>query len=451
MISLYRMCPLLSIVRRTLGPGLRFARQGLLCLLVLTGTAAAQSVIELDRIVAVVNEDVIVETELNERVRTIKSQLRQAGTPLPPEDVLEKQVLERLVLERLQLQLAEANGIRVEDEELNQAVETVAARNNLNLTQFREILERDGFDFAKFREDMRAEILIARVQQRQLQSRITISDRDIDNYLATLEQQGGGESEYFLQHILISVPEAASADQIAEARKRAEDVLLQVRNGADFAEVAVAQSDGQQALEGGGLGWRKRVDLPTMFADEVTALKKGEVTEPIKSSSGFHLVKLTDVRGDAGRHVVKQTRARHILVRPNELTTTEQAKVRLEQLKIRIENGEDFAELARAHSDDRGSALQGGELGWVNPGDTVPTFEEVMNGLAPGQVSDPFETRFGWHVVQVLERREFDDTDQARRTKAAELIRKRKMDEELQNWLRQIRDEAYVELRLEER
>lgn len=415
------------------------------------GVAGAQTVVELDRIVAVVNDDVIVESELGTRVRTIKAQLRQAGTPLPPENVLEQQVLERLVLERLQIQIAEVNGIRVEDENLNQAVQAVARQNNLTLAQFREILERDGFDFAKFREDMRNEMLIARLRQRQVENRISVTDRDIDNYLATVEQQGGGENEYLLQHILIAVPEAASSDKIAEARAKAEDLVARLRDGANFSEMAVAESDGQQALEGGSLGWVKSANLPTIFAEAVPGLKQGEITDPIRSPSGFHIVKMADIRGDAGRHMVSQTKVRHILVRPDELTTPEEARVRLEQLRLRIENGEDFNELARAHSDDRGSALQGGDLGWVNPGGTVPKFETVMNSLAPGEVSEPFDTQFGWHIMQVLERREFDDTEQARRAKAAEVLRKRRMDEELQNWLRQIRDEAYVELRLEER
>lgn len=446
------MSLIVSMIRRAF----RFATRsaglpGLFFFAAFAGGAGAQSVIELDRIVAVVNDDVIVESELASRARTIKAQLRQAGTPLPPEEVLEQQVLERLVLERLQIQIAEANGIRVEDETLNQAVQAVARQNNLTLAEFRDILERDGFDFAKFREDMRNEILIARVQQRQVEHRISVTDRDIDNYLATRKQQGGGESEYLLQHILIAVPEAASSEEIAMARAKAGDVAAKLRDGADFSELAVAVSDGQQALEGGNLGWVSSANLPTVFADEVRKLKMGEITDPVRSSSGFHIVKVADIRGDAGRHVVSRTKARHILVRPNELTTADEAKVRLEQLRLRIENGEDFGDLARAHSDDRGSALQGGDLGWINPGGTVPRFEAVMNDLAPGEVSEPFETRFGWHIMQVLERREFDDTEQARRAKAAEVLRKRKKDEELQNWLRQIRDEAYVELRLEVR
>ncbi|HSS63526.1 MAG TPA: SIMPL domain-containing protein [Gammaproteobacteria bacterium] len=411
----------------------------------------APPIIELDRIVAVVNDDVIVESELQARMRLVKDQLRQGGTALPPEDVLGKQVLERLILERLQIQIAERAGMRVEEETLNKAVEQVARQNNLDVSQFKQILERDGFDFARFREDIRNEILISRLQQRQVQNRITVTDRDIDNYVSTLEKQGTDASAYRLSHILVAVPEAASSEAIADARRQAERVVEQLRNGADFARLAVSQSDGQQALQGGDLGWRNGSELPTIFADVVPEMRKGEISDPIKSSSGFHVVQLADVRGDAGRHVVVQTRARHILVRPNEVTSDAEAKTRLEQLRVRIENGDDFEELARAHSDDRGSALQGGDLGWVNPGDTVPDFQSVMDTIPAGGLSEPFKTRFGWHLVQVLERREFDDTEKVKRARAADQIRQRKMDEELQNWLRQIRDEAYVELRLDER
>ncbi len=410
----------------------------------------APPIIELDRIVAVVNDDVIVESELQARMRLVKDQLSQSGTALPPEEVLGKQVLERLVLERLQIQIAERAGMRVEEETLNKAVEQVARQNNLDVAQFKQILERDGFDFARFREDIRKEILISRLQQRQIKNRITVSDRDIDNYISTLEKQGTDASAYRLSHILVAVPEAASSEAIAEARRQAEQVVEKLRNGTDFAKLAVAQSDGQQALQGGDLGWRNGSELPTIFADLVPKMSKGEISDPIKSSSGFHVVQVADVRGDAGRHVIVQTHARHILVRPNEVTTDAEAKARLVQLRDRIENGENFEELARAHSDDRGSALQGGDLGWVNPGDTVPAFENVMKNLPAGGLSEPFQTRFGWHIVQVLERREFDDTEKVKRARAADQIRQRKMDEELQNWLRQIRDEAYVELRLDE-
>ena len=407
-------------------------------------------VIELDRIVAVVNNDVIVESELGSRMRLVKEQLRQGGTALPPDDVLKKQVLERLVLERLQIQIAERNGMRVEEETLNQAVDRVAKQNNFTLAQFKDILERDGFDFARFREDIRNEILISRLQQRQVQNRITVTDRDIDNYLSTMEKQGADASAYQISHILVAVPEAASSETIADAQKKAEAIVDELRNGADFAKVAVAESDGQQALQGGDLGWRDGSELPTIFADVVPKMSKGEISDPIKSSSGFHVIKLMDVRGAAGRYVIIQTRARHILVRPNEVTSEAEAKARLQQLLTRIENGEDFMELARTNSDDRGSALQGGDLGWVNPSDTVPEFQIVMDKIPVGGVSEVFQTRFGLHIVQVLERRQFDDTEKIKRAQALEQIRRRKLDEELQNWLRQIRDEAYVELRLDE-
>jgi peptidyl-prolyl cis-trans isomerase SurA len=415
--------------------------------------AAAQSaprVIELDRIVAVVNDDVIVRSELEARTRLVKDQLRQSGTAPPPEDVLGKQVLERLILERLQIQIAERAGMRVEDETLNKAVEQVARQNNLNVSQFKQVLERDGFDFAKFRQDVRNEILISRLQQRQLQNRITVSDRDIDNYLSTLQTQGTDASAYRLLHILVAVPEAASSQDIARARREAEQIVEELRNGSDFAKLAVSRSDGQQALQGGDLGWRDGSELPTIFADVVPKMSRGGISDPIKSSSGFHVVQLADVRGAAGQHLVVQTHARHILVRPNEVTSDAEAMARLEQLRVRIVNGDAFEELARAHSDDRGSALQGGDLGWVNPGDTVPDFETTMNDTPVGSLSEPFKTRFGWHLVQVLDRREFDDTVKVKRSRAADQLRQRKMDEELQNWLRQIRDEAYVELRLDQ-
>jgi peptidyl-prolyl cis-trans isomerase SurA len=282
-----------------------------------------------------------------------------------------------------------------------------------------------------------------------VENRITITDRDIDNFLATAERQGGEESEYLLQHILIALPEEPSSEQIAKGSARADRVMSQLQGGADFAEVAAEESDGQQALEGGNLGWLKTADLPTIFADVVPTLGEGEIAEPLRSSSGFHIVKVAEIRGGAGRHLITQTSARHILVKPDELTTEAEAVSRLQMLKIRVENGEDIGELARAHSDDRGTAIQGGDLGWLSPGDTVPNFERMIDSMEVGDVSEPFETQFGWHIVKVFDRREHDDTEQVKRANAAEQIRRRKMNEELQNWLRQLRDEAYVELRLD--
>lgn len=426
----------------------------LLSLLLITPAQSSRAafeapVEELDRIVAVVNDDVIVLSELENRIRSIKAHLRQNGTPVPPRAVLQKQVLERLILDRLQRQMAEQLGIRVDDESLNRTLQTMAERNGLGLRQFRDVLEKDGYNFAKFREQVRDEMLISQVQQRQVENRIHVSEREIDSFLATRAKQGNPEHQYRLGHILIAVSETASTAQIAAARERANEVLKRLRDGASFATQAVAVSDGQQGLQGGDLGWRKGVELPTLFADTVRAMEVGDIHGPLRSPSGFHIVTLVDKRGD-GRHIVTQTHTRHILIRTDELTSDAKAETQLSQLKERIEQGEDFAVLARSHSDDPSSAGKGGDLGWVSGGDMVPAFEEVMDNLDAGQISDPFRTPFGWHIVEVLDRRKHDETESVRRAKAKEQIRQRKQEEELQNWVRQLRDEAYVQLRLVE-
>lgn len=424
------------------------------CALTLSSAIAAPPAIpggsvEIERIVAIVNEDVIVESELDNRLRTIRARLREAGTPTPAEPVLRRQVLERLIVDRLQLQLAEHLGIRVDDESLNRALRQMAQRNGLHLAQFRDILERDGYDFPTFREEIRNEMLISQVQQRQVETRIRVTDREIDTYLATRTQQGNPENAYHLAHILVAVPEAASATDIATAERQANDVLDALRRGASFAGQAVAYSAGQQALQGGDLGWRKEPELPTVFAEVVPQMGVGEVRGPIRSPSGFHIIKLLETRGEE-RHIVRQTRARHILIRPSDIAGDAEVEARLEQLRERLSQGESFAELARAHSEDPSSAAKGGELGWVNPQDMVPEFQAVMDSLKPNQISQPFRTQFGWHIVQVLERRAHDDTEEVRRTRAKEQIRDRKAEEEMESWLRQLRDEAYVELRLED-
>jgi peptidyl-prolyl cis-trans isomerase SurA len=433
---------------------LQLSARSLIVLFVAAGTvvctsATAQSIAELDRIVAVVNSDVIVESQLDKRVRRIRAELREKGTTPPNVSALERQVLDRLILDRLQLQIAKENGLRVEDEELNQTIDRIAAGNKLSLREFRDVLERDGLPFSRFRAQVRDEILLSRVRQRSVERRVKVSPREIDNFLATMKSQGGQVNEYNLSHILIAIPEAASAEQISTAKDRATQVLTRARNDEDFAALAAEFSDGQQALQGGDLGWRKSAELPTIFADAVPGLKPGDASELIRSPSGFHIVKMHDLRGDS-KFVVTQTRARHILMRPNDILSDQQLRVRLTQLRVRIENNESFEEIARASSDDTVSASSGGDLGWLNPGATVPEFERTMKTLADGEISEPFRTQFGWHIVQVLERREHDDTEQVKRTRAATQIRKRKVDEEVQNWLRQIRDEAYVELRLEE-
>ena len=406
-------------------------------------------IIELDRIVAIVNDDVIVLSELTNRIRTVKAQLVSDGVAMPPEYILQKQVLDRLVVDRLQIQIGQSNGIRVDDDTLNRAVEDIAKGNNLSLREFRGILERDGYDFAKFREQIRNEILISRVRQRNVNSRVTVSDRDVDNYLATLEKQGGSDDEFRIGHILISLREDAPAEDVESVRLRALDMIAQLRAGADFADMAVAQSDGQQSLDGGDLGWRKAAELPTLFAETAPNMAKGDVSEPIRSGSGFHIIKLTGLRG-GDRYVVTQTKVRHILVRIDELNTDTQVKDLLERIRERLVNDEPFGDLAIVYSDDTISASKGGELGWVNSGDMVADFETVMDGLQSGEISAPFTTQYGWHIMQVTDRRQHDGTEQNKRAKAMTQIRARKTEDEMQEWLSQIRDEAYVEYRLEE-
>jgi len=409
----------------------------------------APEIVEIDRIIAVVNNDVIVQSEMLTRMRVVIEQLEKSGVPAPPRDVLEKQVLEQLILDRLQMQIAASTGIRVDDEALNRQIADIARRNNLTLREFRDILQRDGFVFAAFREEIRRELVKSRVQQRQVQDRVQVTDRDIDNFLATRDKQGGENPEYRLGHILVAVPDGASPEELADAKDEAEDIIARLRAGANFGRTAAAESDGQQALEGGDLGWRKGGELPTLFEEVAPKLEKGGVSDVIRSSSGFHIIKLIDVRG-AERHVINQTHARHILVKTNEVLSANAARSRLRVLRARILNGADFTELAKASSDDPGSAVKGGDLGWLNPGDTIPPFEKTMNSLEVGVISEPFETQFGWHIVQVMGRRDRDSTEEVRRAKAAEALQKRKVDEELQSWFRQIRDEAYIEYRLDE-
>lgn len=404
--------------------------------------------VELDRIVAVINDDVVMQSELLEKVRTIKGQLREQGTPLPPTSILEKQVLDRLILTKLQIQMAENTGIRVDDESLNRTISNIAAENQLSLGQFREILESDGYSYDKFREDIRNEILISRLQQRQVDNRVSISEREIENHLETQEHQGNLEIEYKISHILLALPEEPSAEDFDKLKAKADKILEELRSGADFANISSAHSDGQQASRGGDLGWRKSSQIPTLFANFVADMNKGDVSELIKSPSGYHIIRLDDVRSSE-KHVITQTHVRHILLRPDELTSEDDIKLRLEQLKIRIDGGDDFAELARGHSNDTVSAAEGGDLGWVSPGDLVPQFEQVMNELPQGQVSEPFKSQFGWHIIQVLGNREHDSTEDVKRARAREAIRQRKIQEARENWLREMRDDAYVEYRLD--
>ena len=415
--------------------------------LTLFASSQTENIIPLESIAAIVNDDIISNGELVRKMSEIKDQLQQSDTPLPPDAVLRQRVLENLITQHLQLQIAQRIGIRVDDETLNRAVHNIAAQNSLSLEQFRDVLEKDGYDYTRFRESLRNDIVINRLRQRQIDNRVTVSEEEIDNFLANLKAQGATDQAYHLGHILIAVPEAAKPEQIQAARQEAEQILEKLRAGADFAQTAVSHSDDPQALQGGDLGWRKAGQLPSLFADIVVKMQPGEISNLIRSPSGFHIITLLGKR-DEQSQMITQTRARHILMRPTELISEQEIRERLLQLKQRIEAGDDFASLARSNSEDPGSAATGGDLGWIDPGTMVPEFEQQMNKLEINQISEPFKSRFGWHIVQVLERRNHDDQGKTRRARVRELIRQRKIEQETQNWLRQLRDEAYVENRL---
>lgn len=413
-----------------------------------SGRVAAASPLEADHIVAVVNSEVITRHDLDIRLESALRQLRAQGTPLPPQDQLERQMLERLVMERLQLQYAQETGIKPDDVQLDQAIARIAAGNNLSLPEFRKALEADGIAFATFREEIRNEMSIVRLREREVDSKLIISEGEIDNYLAN-QAAGSGSQEYQLAHILLRAPESASPEQLQKLRQRAEEALQRARGGENFAELSAAYSDAPDALQGGSLGWRQRDRLPALYAEAVSALQPGQVSGLLRSSAGFHIVKLLETRGGNAPASILQTRARHILVRISEVVSEAEARRKLEIVRERIVNGVDFAEQARLYSQD-GSAAKGGDLGWLNPGDTVPEFERAMDALKPNELSEVVKSPFGMHLIQLLERRERDVSAERQRAVARQALRERKLDEAYQDWLRQLRDRSYVENRLDE-
>jgi len=425
-----------------------FVRTGLILLAMLSviGPLRAEPV-ALDGIVAVVNESAIARSELDSELQAVKLQLRQQSPQLPPDDVLRSQVLDRLIMKKLQQQLAESNNIIVDDNTLNRALSTIAQQNNISLDTLRSVLEKDGLDFNAYREQIRFEILQQRLRQRFVNNRIVISETEVEQFIAQQKTQGRQDDEFRIGHILISLPEAPSAEDIAKARERGEKILAMLKEGQDFAQVAISHSDGQLALSGGDLGWRKLGELPSLFANVAAEMDVGDVSGLIRSPSGFHIITLAEHRGGS-RHMVNQTKVRHILIKTNEIVDDAAARQRLLDLKQRLENGEDFAELARANSDDTGSAAKGGELGWANPGDMVPAFEEMMDKMQEGIVSEPFQSRFGWHILEVEGRRQYDDTEQFIHNQARQQLFQRKAAEEEELWLRRLHDEAYIEIRL---
>ena len=404
----------------------------------------------LDRIVAVVNTEVITQRDLAERITLIEAQLRRQGTPVPPRDVLERQVLERMIMDRVQVQFARETGVRVEDLQIDRTVQMIADQNKLTLADFRRALERDGVSYDRFREDIRMEILISRLREREVDSKIQIGETDVDNFLQEL-QGGDAGAQFNLSHILVRVPENASPEQIDARLRRAQEALTKARGGADFGQLAVIYSDAPDALQGGGMGWRERDRMPELFVDAVLKLQPGELSDILRSPAGFHILKLNERRGGGGAFIVEQTRVRHILARVNELVSEAEARRKITLLRQRVTEGANFAELARLNSDDTGSASRGGELGWVVPGDLVPEFERAMEALKVEEISAPVRTPFGFHIIQVEERRRADLSADRKRIEARRVLRDRRADEAYQEWLRQLRDRAYVDYRLEER
>ena len=408
------------------------------------------TVVSVDRVVAVVNDEALTQYELDDARRIVQQQLKQQKVQPPAADVLDKQVLERLITQRALLQEAKEGGVKIDDSQVERAIQRIAQENKLSAEEFRKALAQENIPYSKYRDDIRNEMIVQRLREREVDSKVQVSDAEVDQYLATLKAQNAGETEYRIAHILVGVPEQASADQIESRRQRAEEALRSIKSGADFAQVAAAFSDATDALQGGSLGWRSGARLPTVFAEAVRAQKVGTVSGVMRSAAGFHIVKLLEKRSHDDATLVDQTHARHILVRVNELTSEADAKSKIERLKDRLDSGANFAELAKLNSEDA-SAAKGGDLGWLSPGDTVAEFDEAMKKLQPNQVSPPVRTSFGWHLIEVMERRKQDVTIDRARNEAQTAIRQRKADEAFQDWVRQVRDKAFVEIRLDDK
>ncbi|MBL8467486.1 peptidylprolyl isomerase [Methyloversatilis discipulorum] len=413
------------------------------------GQAEPSDVVEVDRIVAVVNSDAITLFELRSRTDQAIAQLRGRNVTPPPREDFERQVLERMIYEKVQLQHAEETQMRIDDRMLEAALGRIAESNNMNTTQLRSAVERDGIPWPRFREDIRKEIILSRLRDREVESRVVVTEGEIDNYLANPERKADQREEFNVSHILLRVPEGASPETLLRLKARADAAMEQLAKGEDFARVAASYSDAPDALSGGSLGWRPLDRLPQLFADMLPNLKPGQVSEVMRSPAGFHIMKLVDKRGGegAGDARVSQTRARHILIKTSEVVNDAEARRRLISIKERLDNGGDFEELARANSQDL-SAAKGGDLGWLYPGDTVPEFEKVMNALEPGKTSEPVQSPFGWHLIQVVERRVEDVSTERQRAAARLALRERKAEDVYQDWVRQLRDRAYVEIRL---
>ena len=404
----------------------------------------------LDRVVAVVNDDVILKSELDVRTSDVEKQIQAHNTPLPPLDVLQKQVLDQMILTRIELQQASGRGISVSDDNLNQALSRIAANAGVSLDQLPDSLKKQGIDYAAFRQDLRDQITVQNLQQQMLSDQLHITQQELDDQMRADQLNGQSDAAYHLSQILVALPLNPTPEQVAAGRKKADEVYQKLKGGADFAATAVAYSDDQQALKGGDFGWRKGAELPTIFASVVPQMKPGDFSAPIQSISGFHIVKLDEVKQGDGAATVTQTHARHILIRPGAGLSESQAKAKIQEIFQQLKGGADFAKLAAEDSADPGSAKQGGDLGWVDPGATVPEFDANMNKLQPGEISEPFQTQFGWHIVQVLGRRQAQQTDENRRNLAYQAIYNRKSEDVLQHWLSELKDSAFIEYHLDQ-
>lgn len=402
----------------------------------------------LDGVAAIVNEGIVLKSQLRDQLAMI---LRQADTQqiqLPPANVLQDQVLERLILGEVQLQRAARIGLHVSDQMLNQAIERVAQQNDVRLEDMPALLAKDGINYADFRRDLRDEITLEQLRRIDVGQRINVSPREIEQCIADLEDNVVVNSDYSLSHILVSLPEAASAEHIKEVRAKLDDIYQQIMDGADFRAMAIRYSEGPTALEGGALGWMPGEQVPTLFIDVIATLEAGEISKPFRSASSFHLVRVNELRSALQRSEINQVKARHILVTPNEIIDDATAQQRLDDALTRIKDGEDFAELAKLLSDDPGSAVVGGDLGWAEAGSYVPEFEAMLKSMAISDISAPFRSPFGWHIIEVLDRRVYDNTEDEKQRRCDLRIRNDKMEEETQLWMRRLRDEAYVDKRI---
>jgi len=410
----------------------------------------AEDIVKLDRIVAIVDQSVITEFELENRISTVTAQLKKQGVELPPENILRKQILERLISDALQLQYAAQSGVKIDDTQLDKTIQRIAEQNQMTVAQFSEALKAEGISIKKFRADMRNEITIARLREREVESRVNVTESEIDNYLTTQASSNENRDEYEISHILIRTPEEGTPEEIQKAKAKVDEALEALQQGTGFAKVSASVSDAPNALEGGSLGWKAATQLPSLFLDALKNMQVGDISPALRSPNGFHILKLMNKRGGNSPLVVEQTHARHILIKLSEVVSEKDGKLKMDAIKERLDNGEKFEVLARQYSED-GTASSGGDLNWLNPGDTVPQFEKAMNELAIGEISEPVRSPFGWHIIQVLERRKQDMSKEAARLKARQEIRARKADEAYEDWLRELRDRAFVELKLEDK